>query len=137
MKKISNHFLFWFLFCDLLIFDQVSKYVMHLNDTYYLNTAIAFSLPVRGWMLWLLYGVVAVCLWRLWNENVQKDQKLSWIVAGMVVAGAVGNLIDRFVYGGVVDFISIGEWFPIFNLADVYLTIAGFFLLVFSRRLLK
>lgn len=45
------------------------------------------------------------------------QQKRLW-GATLVIAGALGNFVDRILYGGVVDFISIGS-FPIFNVADI------------------
>ena len=44
-----------------------------------------------------------------------------------MLAGTVGNLIDRMVFGYVIDFINIGFW-PVFNLADVYLSLAILYL---------
>ena len=59
-----------------------------------------------------------------------RAQEKSWLlklVFGLIIAGALGNLTDRFVYGEVVDFLSVyvGKYrWPTFNLADTYITLA-------------
>ena len=51
----------------------------------------------------------------------------------LVLAGAVGNYADRVVRGYVVDFVHVTHW-PVFNLADVYVTLGALGLLLLSRR---
>lgn len=58
----------------------------------------------------------------LWHTYGQYQQSQMIIGELMVLGGAISNLYDRFVYDGVVDFISLryGDWaFPIFNVADI------------------
>ena len=91
------------------------------------NDAAAFSLGVgQTWVL----AIIACCavLARLWFGPRAKN--LTWtIIAGLVLGGAAGNLVDRltrapgFLNGHVVDFISIPFNFPIFNLADTFLVV--------------
>jgi signal peptidase II len=51
-------------------------------------------------------------------------KKINRFITAVLIAGTVGNLVDRFIYGGVRDFINIGLLnFPIFNFADIMLTI--------------
>jgi signal peptidase II len=49
---------------------------------------------------------------------------------GLIVGGSLGNAVDRFLYGSVRDFFSIG-WFPIFNIADMAITIGGALLMLY------
>lgn len=58
---------------------------------------------------------------------------LSALAIGMIVGGAVGNIIDRIWHGFVVDFVAVGAW-PRFNLADSMITIGIVLLLVSSFR---
>lgn len=58
---------------------------------------------------------------------------LSSLAIGMIVGGAVGNIIDRIWHGFVVDFVAVGAW-PRFNLADSMITIGIVLLLVSSIR---
>jgi signal peptidase II len=91
------------------------------------NDAAAFSLGVgQTWVL----AIIACCavLALLWFGP--KAKNITWtIIAGLVLGGAAGNLVDRltrapgFLNGHVVDFISIPFNFPIFNLADTFLVV--------------
>jgi signal peptidase II len=91
------------------------------------NDAAAFSLGVgQTWVL----AIIACCavLALLWFGP--KVKNITWtIIAGLVLGGAAGNLVDRltrapgFLNGHVVDFISIPFNFPIFNLADTFLVV--------------
>ena len=62
------------------------------------------------------------------NEGKSATLMVLQYIFGMLMAGAVGNLIDRVVNGSVVDFICF-EFidFPIFNVADCYVTVSRFF----------
>jgi len=51
-------------------------------------------------------------------------KKISRIIGSLLIAGTLGNLIDRIIYGGVRDFINVNIFdFPIFNFADIMLSI--------------
>lgn len=82
---------------------------------------------------WLLVGMTAlialfVAIW-MWREKARDDV----IALGLVLGGALGNIIDRMRFGYVVDYadLHIGEWRPflIFNLADAAITIGVLILL--------
>jgi signal peptidase II len=92
------------------------------------NTGMAFSAgrdwgPVIGVVA---MGVIVVLLLGLRREG----NRLTDIAVGLIVGGAIGNLLDRlfrspgWLRGGVVDFIDF-QWFPIFNVADMAITIGG------------
>lgn len=86
------------------------------------NTGIAFSLPLEGVILQivtlLFIALLAVLYYRMraWTSLPKA------IFFGLVFGGAIGNALDRFLRGFVVDFISIGT-FPIFNIADIAVSI--------------
>jgi len=90
------------------------------------NTGAAFSMfaDSGGWQRWfftvLALGVSGVILWWQWNMPKQNHRILA-IGLALVLAGALGNVIDRILYGYVVDFLLfyVGEWsWPAFNVAD-------------------
>lgn len=91
------------------------------------NDAAAFSLGVgQTWVLAIIASCAVLAL--LWFGPRAKN--ITWtIIAGLVLGGAAGNLVDRltrapgFLNGHVVDFISIPFNFPIFNLADTFLVV--------------
>lgn len=64
---------------------------------------------------------------------------LNWIGVGLVVGGAIGNLIDRLTQepgglrGGVIDFVDL-QWFPIFNVADMSINIGALILILSAFR---
>ncbi len=83
------------------------------------------------WALVALTGVIAagVLAW-MFNEKNRQDQ----FALGMVLGGALGNIIDRIRFGYVVDYADLhfGEWRPflVFNLADAFITMGVLVLLV-------
>lgn len=97
-----------------------------------MNEGIAFSLPITGWASVLLSSLLIVLLfwyyYRLKGKSWQHD-----LVFGLVIGGAMGNLIDRLTLGAVVDFIKIFAW-PTFNLADAAIVVGFFLLILFSFR---
>lgn len=98
------------------------------------NRGVSFGLFGSGeeltrWLLTVFALVVAVCL-VFWMRKQSK--RLPVIALGLVVGGAVGNAIDRIVYGAVADFFDIhvaGYSWPAFNIADSAITV-GVILLV-------
>lgn len=107
-----------------------------LNLTLAHNTGAAFSLlaGAGGWQRWLFTGlafVVTVVL-MVWLFRLRKGEWQLGLALGLVIGGAVGNLLDRVRLGYVVDFIDVhvGGWhWPAFNLADSAITCGIIFLL--------
>ncbi len=110
------------------------------------NTGAAFSFlaGASGWQNWLFTGVAvvvsAVVLWWL-TRLPRTGRDLLALGLALLLGGAIGNLIDRLLYGYVVDFILVyyGDWsWPAFNLADSAITcgvvLVLFDGLVFDRR---
>ena len=160
IKKISNRtYLIISVILSVVVIDQVTKFVvkklMDLNDpinimgnffrfTYIENQGMAFGLQMENKILFTLLSVgasivVFIYLYRMRNEKVMLVLALSFIMGG-----AIGNLIDRLIYGRVVDFLDfeffdikipdfnflfidfpgfeLTRW-PIFNIADSSVTI--------------
>ena len=138
MKKIYNsNYFYWFWFLIFLILDQLSKWwVIGSGMNYTKNVGVAFSLPIEGVVLVFVYLIVLSLLIWFWFSNMQREYFLSKLVISLVVAGAIGNIVDRVWYGGVVDFIFLGFW-PAFNFADTYLTVAGILFILFAGKILR
>ena len=111
----------------LVMIDMLSKYLFY-NLTYMndisrvlpiLNTGISRSLPVP---FIIIIAISIIGVWAFIWLFIRK--KINLRIAAILIAGTIGNLIDRFIYGGVRDFINIKIFnFPIFNFADIMLSI--------------
>ena len=100
-----------------------------LNMTLAHNYGAAFSFlsDAGGWQRWLFTGLAAVVTLVLivWLLRLPAKEKLTAMALGMIIGGAIGNLIDRIINGYVVDFIDVyyQDWhWPAFNLADSAIT---------------
>jgi signal peptidase II len=99
------------------------------------NTGMAFS---RGQNWGPLIGVLALVVVVVLLLSIKRQPgRLTDISVGLIVGGAIGNVLDRlfrspgWFRGGVVDFIDF-QWFPIFNVADMGITIGGGLLVLAS-----
>ena len=89
------------------------------------NTGAAFSL-LSGQAVWLgVVSLVVALLLVLWIQRHPSLPRWQWLGLGSLLGGAVGNGIDRWRIGGVVDFLElVPVQFPVFNLADVAINVA-------------
>ncbi|BBD54436.1 signal peptidase II [Planktothrix agardhii] len=150
-KKNSN---FWIVALVSLIMDHLTKLwvvqnfepgetlplwhsVFHL--TYVTNTGAAFSLFSNGGILWLRWLSLLVSLGLMamaWFGP--RQHRWEQIGYGLILGGALGNGIDRFISGHVVDFLDFRLInFPIFNLADISINIGIWFLIIATFTQLK
>lgn len=132
-----------------MLLDQVSKFLIlgalpHVGETIELlpffnfilsfNYGISFSMfnnPSQNQVLLTLISSVVIMLFYGWLYH--SKEKYIWIPIGLVVGGALGNMIDRVIYGAVIDFIDVKimDWhYPTFNIADSFICI-GVALLIF------
>ena len=127
-----------------LILDQASKLAVdgsmkiyqsiqimpYFNLTYVHNTGAAFSFlsEAGGWQRWFFAGlalVISVVI-AVWLARLKKHETMLAVALALVLGGAVGNLIDRLVYGYVIDFLDVyyQDWhWPAFNIADSAITL--------------
>jgi signal peptidase II len=92
--------------------------VIHL--VYVRNTGVAFGVLSGGGAL--LYALTAIALLALVAYLLARpERRLLWLPTGMLVGGAIGNVIDRAANGSVIDFIKLPHW-PAFNVADISIT---------------
>lgn len=95
------------------------------------NTGAAFSFlaGASGWQRWFFtaIGVVAT-VFIIYMLRRHAEQKLFSFALACILGGAVGNVIDRVLYGYVVDFLQFhyaGRYFPAFNVADSAITVGA------------
>lgn len=131
----------------ILAFDQLTKFIidamMNIDQsipiikgffylTYTRNTGAAWSI-LEGKMIFF-YIITIIAVGGLWYfyKNTHEDEKLTRLAITFMMAGAIGNFIDRIIFQYVRDFLDVlifGYDFPIFNVADSFLCI-GVFLIV-------
>lgn len=105
-----------------------------LRITYIRNPSGAFGLAFGPVTFYIIFGVVASLVVSYYIIKLPRNDRWPRIALAMILAGAVGNLIDRLRIGEVVDFIQVGlsqnlVW-PIFNVADMGVSV-GVVLLMF------
>lgn len=142
----------WFIFSFVvMLLDQASKYwALHalipyqpeaimpmVNLTLAYNTGAAFSFlsGAGDWHRWFFTGFSTLmsCVLVVWLMRTPTSARLQLVAISLILAGAVGNLIDRVLLGHVIDFIDVYyahyHW-PVFNLADSAICLGAFLLLV-------
>jgi signal peptidase II len=96
------------------------------------NTGVAFGqLQGAGVAVAILIAVAVVALVVYVSRNAPR--RLIWLPAGLLLGGALGNVIDRIREGAVVDFLKLPHW-PAFNVADAAITIGVLTLLFVMER---
>lgn len=109
------------------------------NLTLMHNTGAAFSFlaSASGWQRWFflfLSSAISIVL-VIWMGRLQRGQHRLAAALALILGGALGNLIDRAIYGHVIDFIQVyyRHWYwPAFNLADSAITIGAALLIIDS-----
>lgn len=92
------------------------------------NQGVAFGfLPGRHVAVTVLVGVALLILLLYFARH--RDKPLIWLPTGMLLGGALGNIIDRLRAGSVTDFIKLPLGWPPFNLADTSITLGVLVLL--------
>ena len=124
---------------SLKLYEQIPV-MPSFNITLAYNKGAAFSFlnDAGGWQRWFFIGislVVSVCL-IIWLYRMTRDEKWLSLSIALILGGAIGNnLIDRVIYGHVVDFIQVyyDKWyFPSFNVADAAITVGTVVLLILT-----
>ncbi len=118
---------------NLQMYERITVIPDYFSWTLAYNTGAAFSFlaGASGWQRWLftLIAVVVSVILVVWMKRLKSDE--TWLAVGLalVLGGALGNLVDRVVFGHVVDFILVhweNRWyFPAFNLADSAITVGA------------
>lgn len=139
-----------------MVIDQLTKYLTVQNVglheiievipnvvslTHIRNTGAAFSI-LEGQMLFFYIITLAVIIFLIYYMYTEaRNNKILGILLAIVLAGTIGNFIDRLLYQYVIDMIKL-EFvdFAIFNVADSYLSIGVILLFIytlFEERILR
>lgn len=99
-----------------------------LRLVHYRNTGVAFDfLSGAGPVVIIIEGLALLALLVYFARH--PTRRGLWIPTGLLVGGALGNLLDRLIDGSVTDFIKFPHW-PAFNVADISITIGVITLLI-------
>ena len=100
--------------------------ILHMTLVH--NSGIAFGLFKNQGIVFIIVPIVATVLLAYniyyYKYNNEQLSRVYIIAFSMILAGAIGNLIDRIAYGYVVDFIDFRVW-PVFNIADSAITVGA------------
>ena len=156
MLKKSNSLHNWiWIVLIILVADQATKLMaenmlqylrpveimpmFNLTLVYNQGAAFSFLSEAGGWQRWFfmtLSFVISIVL-VVWLTKLKPHQRLQTIALALILGGALGNLIDRSIYGHVIDFIDIYyntfHW-PAFNIADSAISVGAVLIIVDSFR---
>ena len=134
-----------------VIVDRLTKFILFRNlsegesirvvpglfhITLVLNSGAAFGLFKDCGAFFAIASILAIVLISIYICRGGCKDLLMLAALGFVLGGAAGNLIDRILFGYVIDFLDFRIW-PVFNIADASITIGAFILalrLVFDKR---
>lgn len=96
------------------------------------NKGAAFSLfsESGGWQRWFFtaIAIIASVFIVYMMKNLKSHERMTAVGLALILGGALGNLIDRMLYGHVIDFLQFYHkqyYWPTFNLADAFITIGA------------
>lgn len=116
----------------LLLIDLISKYAFFdlglLPDIFRstFNTGISFSIAFNQVIIQIISLLFIISI-----SVLVAKKKINAVIAALLIAWALGNLLDRFFLGWVRDFIWLGMW-PIFNAADIYISLGACYAIIFE-----
>ncbi|MDQ1283804.1 MAG: signal peptidase [Patescibacteria group bacterium] len=155
-----KHIVLSFPILFLISIDQLSKYIIRVKGGFYIcNTDLAFGLKPSYFLVFAIILIAILSLVAVGNSKFKitnfkqitiskcKTQKSLWfekfefVILNLfgiwsfgfgillIASGAISNIIDRVLYGCVIDFIDLHFW-PVFNLADAFITIGGIMIIM-------
>lgn len=143
----------WWLTLVCLLADQISKQwvatqmdlyqsieiLPFFNLTYVHNLGAAFSFLADqgGWQRWFFTAIASIAsiVFIVWLAKTPKENKILGIAFALLLSGALGNLIDRVLFGYVIDFLDfyLGSYrWPAFNVADSMIFIGAALMIIDS-----
>ncbi len=121
----------------LSLHEQVAVIPGFFNFTLAYNEGAAFNFlsEAGGWQRWfftaLALGVSIILI--IWLKNLKSGDRWAALALALIIGGALGNLIDRLLYGHVIDFIQwyYRQWYwPSFNIADSAISVGATILII-------
>jgi len=146
-----SQYKYYFLSLILVIADQLTKMMVlgslklyesieitsffSLTHVHNYGAAFSFLADEDGWQQYFLVSIsmIASIAIILWMKKTSINQPYKLIALSLILSGAIGNLIDRAVFGFVIDFINLHYqdfYWPVFNVADMAITLGLILLLL-------
>lgn len=102
--------------------------MFNLTLSYNAGAAFSFLSEAGGWQRWFftVLAVVISLVLVVWIKRLKKDELWNAVALSLILGGAIGNVIDRILFGYVIDFLDVyyQQWhWPIFNIADSAISI--------------
>ena len=141
----NNRFYFILISILIILSDQLTKYIINLNHTslinndliffsidYVKNYGAAFNI-LSGSRIFLSTVSTIITLYLIYFILCKKNiSNLNLLSYSLILAGTVGNGIDRIIKGYVIDFINLNIIdFPVFNIADISINV-GLILIIYG-----
>jgi signal peptidase II len=139
-----------------IVLDQLSKQIAESLLTLYesvrvlpffdftllYNKGAAFSFlsDQSGWQRWffIVLAIVVCIVLVTWLRRLKREEQWIAVALALIIGGAIGNVIDRILFGQVIDFLHFHyqqHYFPAFNVADSAITI-GVIIMLFDALIL-
>lgn len=130
----------------ILLIDFYTKYIVRndvrfikgvpiipnlLNLIYVKNEGAAFSMLSGYRIALIIISSLAIILGIYAITRLYRNNKIIFLAVSMVIAGGIGNLIDRIFFGFVTDMISLSFFPPVFNVADISVTLGCIILIIY------
>ncbi|HPN96361.1 MAG TPA: signal peptidase II [Candidatus Moranbacteria bacterium] len=133
----------------LMAIDQLVKYIIRTSGGFYIcNRGVAFGLPFFTVILFtiglflifivfnfksLVFNYKSILSFKPASPasgfQISNYSEITILSAILIISGGLSNIADRFMFGCVIDFIDLGFW-PVFNIADIYITIGAIILVI-------
>jgi signal peptidase II len=154
-KSFSKRFLnimFLSFAVIILILDQLTKYYINIKPqtdfpitiipkflfiTTITNTGAAFGMFQNKTNILIVISIIAIIMIIILKIKLDLKSFFYNLALGFILGGALGNLVDRFLYGKVTDFIHVA-YFAVFNVADSFIVIGfGIMIIIIIRSFFK
>ena len=102
---------------------------------YLQNDGAAFSILQNKTYLLVIVAIICLSIMVYYIQKEKEFTRLSSISLGLILGGIIGNLLDRIIYKKVIDYLSFTFFtysFPVFNIADIGITIGALLLIISS-----
>lgn len=129
--------------------DQLSKYIIRNYSGFYIcNPNIAFGIPFAYFFIFISCVIFLLIFTNLKLKNFNLKSISNFLPTGqagkfqisnystlqaigliLIISGGISNILDRVSFGCVIDFINLKIW-PVFNLADIYITIGAMMIII-------